>query len=71
MIGKVKWFNNKKGYGFIIYEDKDVFIHYSEIKKDGYKTLKEGQSVKFDLIETNKGFQAKNVEITHEEVYVN
>ena len=49
MCGKVKWFNNEKGYGFIEYQDgKDVFVHYSAIKVDGYKTLNEGDEVKFD-----------------------
>ena len=62
MIGKVKWFNNEKGYGFIEYEDlEDIFVHYSAIKQDGYKTLTEGQLVEFDLIETAKGLQAINV----------
>lgn len=64
MSGKVKWFNNEKGYGFIEYkEGEDVFVHYSAIKLDGYKTLSEGAEVKFDLIETPKGLQAKNVEL--------
>ena len=55
MIAKVKWFNNEKGFGFIEQTDKeDIFIHYSNIEKDGYKTLKEGQLVEFDLIETDK-----------------
>lgn len=63
MIGKVKWFNNEKGYGFIDYQDgEDIFIHYSNIKQDGYKTLTEGQMVQFELIKTNKGLQAVNVE---------
>ena len=53
MKGRVKWFNNEKGYGFIDYkENEDVFVHYSAIKQDGYKTLSEGQRVEFDLIET-------------------
>lgn len=66
MQGKVKWFNNEKGYGFIDYpEGEDIFVHYSAIKQDGYKTLSEGQVVEFDLIETAKGLQAINVkEIT-------
>lgn len=59
---RVKWFNNEKGYGFIEHEGKeDIFIHYSNIEKEGYKTLKEGQLVEFDLVETNKGYQAKNI----------
>jgi CspA family cold shock protein len=63
VIGKVKWFNNEKGYGFIDYvEGEDIFVHYSNIKQDGFKTLSEGQMVKFDLIHTDKGLQAVNVE---------
>ena len=58
MFGNVKWFNNEKGYGFIDYaQDEDIFVHYSAIKQDGYKTLTEGQRVEFDLIETPKGLQ--------------
>ena len=65
MIGKVKWFNNVKGYGFIDYNSgEDIFVHYSVIKQDGYKTLAEGQLVDFDLIETPKGLQAVNVATT-------
>ncbi|MDD4036376.1 MAG: cold shock domain-containing protein, partial [Bacilli bacterium] len=56
MISKVKWFNNEKGYGFIDYTDEeDIFIHYSTINQEGYKSLAEGQIVEFDLIETEKG----------------
>ena len=63
MKSRVKWFNNEKGYGFIEYDNHDdVFVHYSQIECDGYKTLREGQNVDFDLIETEKGFQAKNVQ---------
>ena len=62
MTGKVKWFNNDKGYGFIEYEDlEDIFVHYSAILKDGYKTLNEGAIVDFKLIETSKGLQAVDV----------
>ena len=62
MSGNVKWFNNEKGYGFIDYSDgEDIFVHYSAIRQDGYKTLSEGQRVEFDLIETPKGLQAVNV----------
>ena len=62
MNGKVKWFNNEKGYGFIEYkENEDIFVHYSSIRVDGYKTLVEGESVKFELVTTDKGLQAKNV----------
>ncbi|MDD5865178.1 MAG: cold shock domain-containing protein [bacterium] len=63
MKGKVKWFNNEKGYGFIECENlSDIFVHYSVIKKDGYKTLNEGDIVNFKLIETSKGLQAQDVE---------
>lgn len=62
MKGKVKWFNNDKGFGFLENEDKeDVFVHYSAIVNDGYKTLAEGQEVEFEVVETDKGYQAKNV----------
>lgn len=62
MRGVVKWFNNEKGYGFIEYGDlEDIFVHYSAIIKEGYKTLKEGAIVNFKLIETSKGLQAVDV----------
>lgn len=62
MNGRVKWFNNEKGYGFIDHSSgEDIFVHYSAIKQEGYKTLSEGQLVSFDLIETPKGLQAINV----------
>ena len=62
MRGKVKWFNIDKGYGFIEYKDgEDIFIHYSSIMSEGYKTLVEGQYVEFELVRTDKGLQAKNV----------
>ena len=61
--GSVKWFNNEKGYGFITCENMDdIFVHYSAINKEGYKTLKENEVVEFKLIETTKGLQA--VEVT-------
>ncbi len=64
MRGIVKWFNNEKGYGFIIYSDiEDIFVHYSAINQKGYKSLIEGQSVEFTLLETDKGYQAKNVTV--------
>lgn len=67
MLAKVKWFNNAKGFGFIEYnESEDIFIHYSNINKNGYKTLKEGQLVDFDLVKTDKGYQAKNIKIVDE-----
>ena len=60
--GKVKWFSNPKGYGFITNEEgSDVFVHYTAIKDDGYKTLSEGQDVEFDVIDGPKGDQAQNV----------
>lgn len=62
VVGRVKWFNNEKGYGFIDYVDgEDIFVHYSNIKQEGFKTLSEGQTVQFDLIHTDKGLQAINV----------
>lgn len=67
MIGRVKWFNNGKGYGFIEYkENEDIFVHYSAIEIDGYKTLSEGQLVEFKLVETSKGYQAINVKLVKE-----
>ena len=61
--GKVKWFNNTKGYGFIEYGNlEDIFVHYSAIRKEGYKTLQEGSVVDFKLVETVKGLQAIDVE---------
>lgn len=63
MDGKVKWFNNKKGYGFVTSGDgKDVFVHYSDIEASGFKTLKEGQDVTFELIESEKGLKATKVQ---------
>ena len=60
--GKVKWFSNQKGYGFITSEDgKDVFVHYSAVAGDGYKTLEEGQEVNFEVTQGTKGEQATNV----------
>jgi len=62
VVGKVKWFNESKGFGFIEQETgRDVFVHYSAIQTDGFKTLKEGQEVQFDLIEGPKGPLASNV----------
>lgn len=60
--GKVKWFNGAKGYGFLEQEGgKDVFVHFSAIQGDGYRTLNEGDKVEFEIIEGPKGFQAANV----------
>ena len=60
--GKVKWFNSKKGFGFISREEgDDVFVHFSEIQEDGYKTLEENEEVEFEVEETDRGLQAKGV----------
>ena len=61
--GQVKWFNESKGFGFITPADgsKDVFVHFSAIQEDGFKTLDEGQEVQFDIVEGNRGPQAANV----------
>lgn len=62
MQGKVKWFNAEKGYGFIETEDGgDVFVHFSAIQTEGFKTLEEGQSVEFEIVEGARGPQAANV----------
>ena len=62
MNGKVKWFNNEKGYGFIEYKNnEDIFVHYSNLNMDGFKTLEEGQAVEFEVINGAKGLQAVNV----------
>ncbi len=62
IIGKVKWFNNAKGYGFIEQPGQDdIFVHYSAIKEDGYKTLVQGQEVEFEVMRGPKGPQAENV----------
>lgn len=61
--GKVKWFNEAKGYGFIQQDNgSDVFVHYSSIKADGFKTLAEGQRVQFDIVDGDRGPKAVNVE---------
>jgi len=60
--GVVKWFNAEKGYGFIqLEEDNDVFVHYSAIQEEGFKTLEEGQNVSFEIVEGDRGPQAANV----------
>ena len=62
-VGVVKWFNNAKGYGFIEREGEkeDVFVHYSSIRGDGYRTLNEGDRVEFDVVDGAKGLQARDV----------
>lgn len=66
MKGIVKWFNDAKGYGFIVSEksNEDIFVHFSSIIMQGFKTLKEGQSVVFSILETTKGKQAADVKIS-------
>ena len=63
MQGKVKRFNKTKGFGFITLEDgRDVFFHYSELLMDGFKTIDEGASVEFEVVETEKGLQARQIQ---------
>ena len=60
--GTVKWFNNQKGYGFICSEEgEDIFVHYTGLNMEGFKTVKEGEEVEFDVIDGEKGIQAVNV----------
>lgn len=61
--GTTKWFNNEKGYGFIEYEGEDVYVHYTSIVKDGFKSLIKGESVEFELVKTENGYAAKNVRL--------
>ena len=61
--GTVKWFNNQKGYGFITAEDGKVFVHFSGLNMEGFKTLEEGAAVEFDITDGAKGPQAVNVEV--------
>ena len=63
--GSVKWFSDAKGYGFLTQDgsDKDIFVHYTAIKRDGFKTLREGDRVAFELVEGPKGLQATNVNV--------
>ncbi len=62
--GRVKWFSDKKGYGFITREDgDDIFVHYSAIQRDGFKTLYEGDEVEFEISQGKKGLQASNVTV--------
>lgn len=60
--GTIKWFNNKKGYGFITGENnKDIFVHFSAIQQEGYKSLNTGEQVEYELVKSDKGDQAQNV----------
>jgi len=62
MTGTVKWFNAEKGFGFITKENgEDVFAHFSQIQKDGFKSLEEGEAVSFDVVDGDKGPQATNI----------
>lgn len=64
MIGKVKWFDSKKGYGFILTEEgREIFVHYTGIVAEGFKALTEGQNVEFEIGSTDKGEQAVNVAV--------
>ncbi len=68
-LGVVKWFNSAKGYGFIVPDGKegeDLFVHFSAIQRDGYKSLSEGDRVSFDTTRGPKGLQAENVRVTEE-----
>jgi len=61
--GKIKWWDNKKGFGFIIHDSgRDIFVHYSNVKGNGFKTLNPGDEVMFDLIESDRGPKAQNVQ---------
>lgn len=65
--GKVKWFNAEKGYGFITTDEgNDIFVHYTSIVADGYRTLEEGQPVSFEIVEGDRGQQASNVSVVAE-----
>lgn len=65
--GKVKWFNAEKGYGFITSDEgKDIFVHYSSIQADGFRTLEEGQKVSYEVVESDRGQQASNVSVVAE-----
>lgn len=68
LTGKVKWFNNKKGYGFIEHNDEDVFVHYRQVQVDGFRTLREGQEVEYEVNRGPKGLQAAEVKILEEAV---
>ena len=63
VTGTVKWFDSKKGFGFILgaEEGKDIFVHYTNIEGEGFRSLKDGESVEFDMVDSGKGLQAQNV----------
>ena len=67
-VGKVKWFNNAKGFGFVICDEheEDLFAHYSSIQMEGYKTLKAGQAVEFDTVKAERGIHAVNIRVLPE-----
>lgn len=66
--GTVKWFNNTKGYGFITREEgEDIFVHYSSIRGEGYRSLREGQKVEFSVVDSGKGLQAQDVIVLTEQ----
>ena len=71
MKSRVKWFNDAKGYGFIENDQlDDIFVHYSQVNKEGYKSLSSGDTVQFDLITTDQGYQATNVSLVSNDVIV-
>ena len=71
MKSKIKYFNNEKGFGFLNYEiSNDIFVHYSQILSDRYKTLSENEIVEFNIVEAEKGFQAKNVKPIKENIII-
>jgi CspA family cold shock protein len=70
VIGKVRWFDYQKGYGFIESNNKDIYVHYKAIKMHGFRNLKENQGVEFDLVNSKYGLKAHNVHIIKEEIDV-
>jgi len=69
ITGRVKWFSDHRGYGFLETDDikDDIFVHFSEIQSEGFRTLVEGQTVLFELLQGDKGYQAKNVAVCEDE----